>query len=57
MILVYLGLWRALCAEEGEKYEYNGKTYQGESLKKLGIRIPLEHYDYQTFCMVFNKVK
>lgn len=51
--------WRVKlsCAEPGEKYEYNGKTYSGESLKKLGIRIPLEHYDYQTFCMVFKKVK
>lgn len=45
------------CAEDGEKYEYNGKVYSGESLRKLGIRIPLEHYDYQTRCMVFNRIK
>lgn len=45
------------CAEAGAKYEYDGNIYTGEALQKLGIRISLEHYDYQTRCMVFKKVK
>ena len=45
------------CAKAGEKYELNGRIYSGEALNKLGIRISLEHYDYQTNCLVFNRIK
>lgn len=44
------------CAEAGAKYEMNGEIYSGEALKMLGIRISLEHYDYHTNCLVFNKI-
>lgn len=42
--------------QENEQYECDGHVYYGEELMKLGIRIPLEQYDYASDVRVFNKI-
>lgn len=39
--------------DETKNYIMNGKTYSGEVLAKVGFRIPLARYDYQSYCFVF----
>ncbi len=42
--------------DKDAKYECDGRIYYGEELMKIGIRIPLEYYDYASNYRIFKKI-
>lgn len=43
--------------ESNAEYECEGRKYYGEELMNLGMRIPLEVYEYDSRCYIFKKIE
>lgn len=42
--------------DKNASYECNGKIYNGDVLMKMGMRVPLNTYEFHTDCFVFKKL-